>query len=132
MHRHDFSEPEFVESSTMLKNGSKVSKERKTFMEIFEKGTSLKDNRYVVLLPFRNPNSMVPNNKKTGHSKIDGAQKIIYEGQQILPELSQVYGQSVKKWLCKKVRSITIREDLVYPSPRSVPPQQTRQNPCCV
>ena len=75
MHRHDFSEPEFVESSTMLKNGSKVPKERKTFMEIFEKGTSLKDNRYVVLLPFRNPNSMVPNNKKQAIQRLMGLKR---------------------------------------------------------
>ena len=30
-------------------------------MEIFEKGTSFKDNHYVVPLLFRNPNLMVPN-----------------------------------------------------------------------
>ena len=63
MYQHDFSEPELVGTSTMLKYGE-VSHEDKTFMEIVEKGTSKKDDHYVVPLPFHNPILVLPNNKK--------------------------------------------------------------------
>ena len=63
MYRRDFSEPELVGTSTMLKY-SEVSHEDKTFMEIFERETSKKNDHYVVPLPFCNPNLILPNNKK--------------------------------------------------------------------
>ena len=63
MYRHDFSEPELVGTSTMLKSGE-VSHEDKKVMEIFRRRTSKKDDHYFVPLPFRDPNFMLPNNKK--------------------------------------------------------------------
>ena len=54
-------------------------------------------DRYVVPLPFRDPNLMFPNNKKHAIQRLMGAQTRIYQGQQILPRLSQLYGQSFKK-----------------------------------
>ena len=63
MYRHDFSEPELVGTSIMLKCGED-SHEDKDFMEIFERGTFKKDDLYVVPLPFCDPNFMLPNNKK--------------------------------------------------------------------
>ena len=39
MYRHDFNEPDLAGTSTMLKCGE-VSHEDKTFMEIFDRGTS--------------------------------------------------------------------------------------------
>ena len=103
MYRHDFNKPELVGAGTKLKCGE-VSDEDQKFMEIVDRGASKKNDHYVVPLPFCDTSLMLPNNRKHG-------------GQQILPRLSQLYGQSVKKWLCKKVRCITSREDLVYPSP---------------
>ena len=63
MYRHDFNEPELTESSTMLKC-SEISCEDRKFMEIVEGGTSKKDEHYVVPLPFRDPNLVLPNNRK--------------------------------------------------------------------
>ena len=120
MYRHDFNEPEHVKASTMLKCGE-VSHEDQKFMEIVDRGTSKKN--HVVPMPFGDPSLMLPNNRIHAILSIfDRAQKKIYEGQQIPPRLSQLYGQSVKKWPCKKVRCITSKEDLVYPSPWSASP----------
>ena len=62
MYRHDINEPEHVGTSIMLK--CEVSHEDKKFMEIVDRATSKKDGHYVVPLPFRDPNLMLPNSKK--------------------------------------------------------------------
>ena len=53
----------------------KAKQEDKTFMEIAEKGTSKKDDHYVVPLPFRNPNLMLPNNKKQAIQRLMGLKR---------------------------------------------------------
>ena len=53
----------------------KAKQEDKTFMEIVEKGTSKKDDHYVVPLPFRNPNLMLPNNKKQAIQRLMGLKR---------------------------------------------------------
>ena len=58
----------------MLKYGE-VSHEDKTFMKIVEKGTSKKDDHYVVPLPFRNSNLMLPNNKKQAFQRLMGLKR---------------------------------------------------------
>ena len=62
MYTHDFNEPELVVTSAMLKCGE-VSHEDRTFMEIFDKETSKKNDHYILLFPFRDPNLMLPNKK---------------------------------------------------------------------
>ena len=74
MYQHDFSEPELVGTSTMLKYGE-FSHRDKTLMEIVERGTSKKDDHYVVPLPFRNPNLMLPNNKKQAIQRLMGLKR---------------------------------------------------------
>ena len=74
MYRHDFSEPEFVGTSTMLKYGE-VSRKNKKFIEIFKRGTLKKDNPYVIPLPFRDPNLMLPNNKKQAIQRLMGLKR---------------------------------------------------------
>ena len=90
-------------------------------MEIVERGTHKKYDLYVVSLLFRDLNLMLLNNRKQVIQRLMGFTKKIYEGHKILSKLSQIYGQSVKKSLSKKVRCTTINEDLVYLSPWSVP-----------
>ena len=63
MYRHDFSEPELVVTSTMLKYDEVLRKD-KTFMEITEGGTFKKDDHNVVPLPFCDPNLILLNKKK--------------------------------------------------------------------
>ena len=57
------SEPELVVTSTMLKYGEVLRKD-KTFMEIVERGTSRKDDHNVAPFPFCDPNLILLNNKK--------------------------------------------------------------------
>ena len=74
MYQHDFSEPELAGTSTMLKYGE-FSHRDKTLMEIVERGTSKKDDHYVVPLPFRNPSLMLPNNKKRAIQTLMGLKR---------------------------------------------------------
>ena len=62
MYTHDLNEPELVVTSAMLKCGE-VSHEDRTFMEIFDKETSKKNDPYILLFPFRDANLMLPNKK---------------------------------------------------------------------
>ena len=63
MYQHEFNKPELVGTSTMLKC-SEVSHQDNKLMEIVDRGTSKKNDHYVVPLPFHDPNLMLPNNKK--------------------------------------------------------------------
>ena len=67
MYRHDFNEPELVGAITTLKCGE-VSHEDQKFMEIVDRGTAKKNDYYVIPLPFRDPSSMLPNNRKDANS----------------------------------------------------------------
>ena len=71
---HDFSEPELLGTSTMLKC-DEVSREDKKFIESVERETSKKEDRYVAPLPFRDPNFMLPNNKKQAIPILMGLKK---------------------------------------------------------
>ena len=79
MYRHDFSEPELVGTSTLLKCGE-VSHEDKKFMEIIDRGTSKKNDHYVVALPFHEPNLMLPNNKKQAIQRLMGLKRRFMKG----------------------------------------------------
>ena len=104
----------------MLKCGE-VSHEDKKFMEIVKRGTSKKDDHYVVPLTIHDSNLMLPNNRKRAIQRLMEQKKRFVKDNKFF-RLSQVYGQSVKNFLCKKVRCIIIREDLVYPAPWSLLP----------
>ena len=71
---HDFNEPELIGSSTMLKC-SEISCEDRKFMEIVEGGTSKKDEDYVVPLPFRDPNLVLPSNRKQAIQRLMGLKR---------------------------------------------------------
>ena len=91
-------------------------------MEIGERGTSKKDDHNVVPLPFCESNLMLLNNKKQSIQRLMGLKRSFMKNNKFLQDHHTFMDQSVKKWLCKKVRYITIRDNLVYPSPWSVPP----------
>ena len=74
MYRHYFNEPELVRTSTMLKCGE-VSHEEKKFMEIFDRGTSKKNDHYVVPLSFRDPSLMLPNDKQHAIQRLMGLKR---------------------------------------------------------
>ena len=74
MYQHDFREPELVGTSTMLKCGEVLLKDKK-LMENLEMGTSKKDDHYVVPLPFRDPNFMFPNNRKKPVQRLMGLKR---------------------------------------------------------
>ena len=73
MYRHDINEPEHAGTSIMLK--CEVSHEDKKFMEIVDRATSKKDDHYVVPLPFRDPNLMLPNSKKQAIQRLIGLKR---------------------------------------------------------
>ena len=74
MYRRGFSEPELVRTSTMLKY-SEILREDKTFLKIVERGTSKKDDHYVLLLPLGSPNLILPNNKKQVIQRLMGLKR---------------------------------------------------------
>ena len=82
IYRHDFSEPELVGTSTLLKC-DEVSREDQKFIENVERETSKKEDHYVSPLLFRDSNFMLPNNKKQAIPRLMGLKKKIYEEQQI-------------------------------------------------
>ena len=82
IYRHDFSEPELVGTSTLLKC-DEVSCEDQKFIENVERETSKKEDHYVSSLLFRDSNFMLPNNKKQAIPRLMGLKKKIYEEQQI-------------------------------------------------
>ena len=63
MYRHDFSEPEFVGTSTMFEC-SEVPREYRKFTRIVERGTSKKCEYYGVLKSFLDPNLKLSDSKK--------------------------------------------------------------------
>ena len=72
---HDFSEPELVGTSTMLKC-HEVSREDQKFIENVERETSKKEDHYVFSpLLFRDSNFMLPNNKKQAIPRLMGLKK---------------------------------------------------------
>ena len=131
MYQHDFSEPELVGTSTMLKYGE-VSYEDKTFMEIVEKGTSKKDDHYVVPLPFRNPNLMLPNKKK------EAIQRLMRLKRRFMKD--NKFFQDYLKFMDNLLRSGYARRSDASPSGKTwyIPyhgvyhHQQTKENLCCV
>ena len=62
VYKNDFSESALLSSRIMMSN-NKVSVEDRKFLYILEKGTLKKDEHYIVPLPFRNENLVMPNNK---------------------------------------------------------------------
>ena len=73
-YQHDFIKRELFGTSFLLKFGT-VSREDRTIMETVEKRTSRKDDHYVVPLPFRDSNLMLPNNKKQAIQRLMGLKK---------------------------------------------------------
>ena len=71
-------------------------------MEIFEKGTSLKDNRYVVPLPFRNPNSMVPNNKKQAIQRLMGLKRQFMKDNKFFQDYLKFMDNLLRKGYAKR------------------------------
>ena len=74
MYRHDFNKTELVKASTLLKCGE-VSHEDQLFMEIVDRGTSKKNDHYVVPLPFRAPSLKLPNNRKHAIQRLMGLKR---------------------------------------------------------
>ena len=79
MYRHDFNELELVKASTSLKCGE-VSHEDQKLMEITDRGTSKKNNHYVVPLPLRDPSLMLPNNRKHAIQRLMGLKRRFMKG----------------------------------------------------
>ena len=79
MYRHDFNKTELVKASTLLKCGE-VSHEDQLFMEIVDRGTSKKNDHYVVPLPFHAPSLKLPNNRKHAIQRLMGLKRRFMKG----------------------------------------------------
>ena len=64
MYKQDFSESETVVSDSILKNVSEISCDDRKFWGIFERRTVKKNGHYVVPLPFRDEELVMPKNKQ--------------------------------------------------------------------
>ena len=64
MYKKDFSESETVVLDSMLKNLSDISCDDRKFLDIIERGTVKRNGHYVVPLPFRDQELVMPNNKQ--------------------------------------------------------------------
>ena len=102
MYQHDFSEPELVGTSTMLKYGE-FSHRDKTLMEIVERGTSKKDDHYVVPLPFRNPNLMLPNNKKQTIQRLMGLKRRFMKGNKFFQDYLKFMDNLLRSGYAKRL-----------------------------
>ena len=63
IYKNDFSEPSRSNSSRIMVSSNEVSVENRKVLYILEKETVKKDDHYVVPLPFRDENLVMPNNR---------------------------------------------------------------------
>ena len=96
----------------MLKYGE-VSHKDKTFMEIVERGTSKKDDYYVVPLPFCNPNLMLPNNMKQAIQRLMGLKRRFMMDNKFFQDYLKFMDNLLRSGYAKRL--VIIRKDLVFP-----------------
>ena len=72
MHQNDFVEKEVININGLLENMVRVSKDDKVFLKTVEESASKSGNHYVIPLPFKKENLIIPNNRK------QATQRIIY------------------------------------------------------
>ena len=72
MHQNDFVEKEFINVNGLLENMVEISKDDKAFLKTVEESTTKSGDRYVVPLPFKKENLIMPNNSK------QAIQRLIY------------------------------------------------------
>ena len=121
MYWHEFSNPELVGSSTMLKC-DEVSQEDKKFMKINERKTSRNNNHYVVPSPFCDSNIMLPNNKKQAIQRLMGLKGRFTKDNKFFQDYFKFMANLLELAMQKgQMYHHLIREDVVYLSPWSVP-----------
>ena len=77
MYKQDFSESETVVSDSILKNVSEISCDDRKFLDIVEWRTVKKNGHYVVPLPFRDQELVMPNNKQQAVKRLMGLKRFI-------------------------------------------------------
>ena len=75
MYKQDFSESETVVSDSILKNVSEISCDDRKFLDIVEWRTVKKNRHYVVPLPFRDQELVMPNNKQQAVKRLMGLKR---------------------------------------------------------
>ena len=77
MYKQDFSESETVVSDSILKNISEISCDDRKFLDIVERRTVKKNGYYVVPLPFRDQELVMPSNKQQVVKRFMGLKRFI-------------------------------------------------------
>ena len=70
MHQNDFVEKEVIHINGLLENMVRVSKDDKVFLKTVEESASKSGNHYVISLPFKKENLIIPNNRKQAMQRI--------------------------------------------------------------
>ena len=69
-HQNDFVEKEVININGLLENLVRISKDDKVFLKAVEESASKSGNHYVVPLPFKKENLIIPNNRKQAMQRI--------------------------------------------------------------
>ena len=101
VYRHDFNEPELVGASTMLKCGEVLHEDQK-FMEIADRETSKKGDHYVILLPFRDPSLVLPNNRKHAIQRFMGLKRIFLKDNKFFQDYLSFMGNLLRSGYAKR------------------------------
>ena len=70
MHQNDFVEKEVININGLLENMVRISMDDKVFLKTVEESVSKSGNHYVVPLPFKKENLIIPNNRKQAMQRI--------------------------------------------------------------
>ena len=70
MHQNDFVEKEVISVNGLLENMVEISKDDKAFLKTVEESTTKSGDHYVVPLPFKKENLIMPNNRKQAMQRL--------------------------------------------------------------
>ena len=76
MHQNDFVEKEVININGLLEDMVEISKDDKAFLKTVEESTITSGDHYVVPLPFKKENLIMPNNRKQAMQKNLSKKKI--------------------------------------------------------
>ena len=70
MHQNNFVEKEVINVNGLLENMVEISKDDKAFLKTVEESTTKSGDHYVVPLPFKKENLIMPNNRKQAMQRL--------------------------------------------------------------
>ena len=97
IYRNDFCEEVHLSTRGILGDMEEISKDDKMFLAIVEKGTKKVDEHYELLLPYRDGNLQLPNNKEQAIRRMQQLKKRFQKD----PKFFSSYTKQIEKLILK-------------------------------